>query len=371
MSPRHQRFVIAFLAAFAVGLAGLAGFNIATDLDGLFDRDHGVEKGVARMLGAGRYVVTTGNFRAPLVNHLLIASWQQAPDVVAIGSSRILEVSADMAPGYRFFNHGGTSSKLPHMLAVLGGYENRGGPPATVLIGAEHWLFAPHRENAGQLTGAMTDLAVMLERLHTTPDRVGLVRESPVRIVKALLSGSLAYRGLIYLTAQETDRCNRIEARDDDRTPCPVKRRDGSFKYPQASEQATAAQVAERLKVELGRRGGLYLAEGIDRVDPAKVEAFEALLGYLRGRGSRVVLLLSPFHPLVSSAPKHARDWAKVRRIEDLIRAIAARNGIEVRGSFSAAQAGCGAEEFYDDVHPRHSCIARILDGALTGKPGT
>lgn len=371
MTARNRTFFLGFLAAFFAGLAGLAAVNLTVDADGMFDRKFQQEAEVARLLGTGTDVITSGNFRAPLVNRLLIDHWDTAPATIAIGSSRVLEVDAAMTPGYQFYNHGGTSSRLAHMLAIFGAYERRNHSFHTVIISAEHWMFSHESIEDSLLDGAMDDLRLMASLLDTTPSALGVVRRSPLTKLKALISASLARRSLAVLTSGGAgSECPELKGLSGgESTPCPVKRHDGSFKYPQAVEAAGTAEVEQQLMVELGRRGGLYMAAGIDRIDPAKLAAFEAMLAHLQQRGTRVVLMLSPFHPMVATARKHAREWADVGRIEHLVRQVADRHGIEVRGSYDAAQAGCGAGEFYDAVHPRRDCIARILANVMADAP--
>ena len=89
-------------------------------------------------------------------------------------------------------------------------------------------------------------------------------------------------------------------------------------------------------------------------------QLFEQLLAHLTMRGVEVTLLLSPYHPgsyeiIVENDLEHLNAEARFRD-------LAERMGITVLGGYDSRVVGCATSEFYDGIHPRPSCMAKVLE---------
>ena len=362
MILRQTRFIGCFFAALVIALGAVAAVNALIDVDKIFDTKHWREREFARMVVDGYDIVAPSNLKDSLVQKYLMEMWPTPPQAIALGSSRVLEVSQRLFPHQKFYNFGGPASRLASALAIVGVSDLRREYPSTVVYGAEYWLFSRVAVDADSLEGLEDGLGHINLQLGIDPQAIG-IRYVEKKKWKGLFSLAMLRRGLSLYTS--TGGCVAMEPRRDDMTPCPVKRVDGSLKYSKSEEDALPEDIARRMVIDLSKRGGMYLAEGIADIDPAKVDAFTKLLHHLQTNGSHVVILFSPLHPLVEAAQKTASDWANVRKIEDLIRNIAANQGIPVVGSYSPTQAQCSAAEFYDEVHPHRTCIERLLRPVL------
>jgi hypothetical protein len=48
-------------------------------------------------------------------------------------------------------------------------------------------------------------------------------------------------------------------------------------------------------------------------------------------------------------------------QIEQMYKDIATRTGVQIVGSYNPAQVGCNKFEFYDGMHPKESCMKKLL----------
>jgi hypothetical protein len=73
----------------------------------------------------------------------------------------------------------------------------------------------------------------------------------------------------------------------------------------------------------------------------------------------RVSLVLSPYHPKAYRAMQQ-KNLAHLQ-IEQIFRDIAIRTGVQIVGSYNPTQVGCNEMEFYDGMHPKGSCMKKVL----------
>jgi hypothetical protein len=48
-------------------------------------------------------------------------------------------------------------------------------------------------------------------------------------------------------------------------------------------------------------------------------------------------------------------------KIEDQFRKIAKQNNIQLIGSYDPKRVGCNESEFYDGMHPKESCMKKVI----------
>lgn len=131
----------------------------------------------------------------------------------------------------------------------------------------------------------------------------------------------------------------------------PALRPDGSLIYSARS----LAQFGGR-SVPLG--GVTYKTGGGLNQKPA-VDAYRALIRWLKVHDIEPILLLTPYHENVLKAPQSPNAVA-IRNTEPLLREMAEKERIRVIGSYDPAIVGCGDGEFLDFMHARLSCLAKL-----------
>ncbi|NTW89278.1 MAG: hypothetical protein HGB26_09270 [Desulfobulbaceae bacterium] len=108
--------------------------------------------------------------------------------------------------------------------------------------------------------------------------------------------------------------------------------------------------------MNIGIDGGA-LSVTDDRLKVGVYRVGYQLIKELQKRGKRVVVLLIPYHPavykdkLMSDALNEVRQ--RVNRLE-------VEEGIHLKGSYNPTDFGCTANEFFDDMHPKDSCLEKL-----------
>jgi hypothetical protein len=82
---------------------------------------------------------------------------------------------------------------------------------------------------------------------------------------------------------------------------------------------------------------------------------------YLKANGTRVILVLIPFHPIMFEDLKSHPEFRQVLLEESYFREFAREQGISLLGAYDPGAVGCSGTEFFDGLHPIESCISRVL----------
>jgi hypothetical protein len=108
-------------------------------------------------------------------------------------------------------------------------------------------------------------------------------------------------------------------------------------------------------------------------VDPKGVEAFHAVLTFLKEKGVSVYLVKPPFNPSYYDQLRGTPYAEGLDRIEKLIQDIATEHKLPVFGSFNPHTLGCTSEMYIDAEHSNDKCLQKIFDQymALNAKGGT
>lgn len=349
-----------FLRAFAIvliaGLGLLAAANYSLDGGDRWRGRHVVETQVGEIIAAGRHAETNRNYRSQVVHRIVIDRLDRTPDAVILGSSRIMGIRGRFLGDGLVLNHGVPSANLLDILAILSAYDRAGRMPRHVVIGVDPWIAKTQPPMGTRLRAFDDGRDTFGGRLGVDLRALGWAAEPPWE----LFSGRQLKSNLDELR-QGDGPCGGVRARDDDDTPCAVRRPDGSLKWTTAFETIGPEALAAANALALSRRGRLHGFEGFDAPDDRYFEAFRRLLSHLDGQGSRVTILLSPYHPDVAAAPRVARDWALAMAVEERLRSIAADMAVPVVGSYSPDRIDCRPDEFMDFDHAKPSCLERIV----------
>ncbi len=108
------------------------------------------------------------------------------------------------------------------------------------------------------------------------------------------------------------------------------------------------------------------------KVDPKGVEAFEALLKFLKQRSVSVYLVNPPFNPTYYDRLQGTPYGDGLKRIQSLIQKIATDHKLPLFGSFNPHELGCTSDMYIDAEHANDKCLQKIFDQyiALDAKAG-
>lgn len=265
----------------------------------------------------------------------MIEMFPHSPDTAIFGSSRIMQIRSPGAEKY--LGLGVSGAELEDITALIHIFNKRF-HSNTIMIGADPWIFnANNRDFRWKVFQREYDEAV------------GKIADSSKEISpvykKNLLEKTIEsfYKGsTLSLKLPEDD---RHEFRS-------KKRNDGSHVYDLAYISKSPKEIEQGFRDIIS-----YKMRSFVFSDKAKMK-FELLL-QKQMKINNVILVLSPYHPKLYK--KLAAEKPIFLEIEKIYRSLAEKNHVRIVGSYDSDLIGCSEEEFYDGMHPKESCMRKVL----------
>ena len=121
-----------------VGLM-IVATNYLVDPANIFSGAHYVD-GIANILTRGHNVDNLSNYDERLFQEQMIKRLHKAPDIVVLGSSRVMEIGSSFFPGETVLNCGVSHGNINDLFAIIGTLDSMNKLPSEMVIGVEHWL---------------------------------------------------------------------------------------------------------------------------------------------------------------------------------------------------------------------------------------
>lgn len=362
MSP--ARFLTAFTLVFATSLCAVAGVNYYVDPANLFG-DRTYEAGVAALLAQGKDVANVTDYDERLVQKFFAERLTARRDVLVLGSSRAMNLVPGNFGSTNFFNASVSGASLEDLSAILQIYRERSLLPRRLVLGVDPWMF---NRNSGQARwkSLEAEYARAVSRGHGGDDAVfgGATSRASQLISYAYLRASL----------QAPDRRDRnFFATEAAELDVNIRRADGTITYRRELAHRGIDEVRAWV-LKQASQTPVYSLGQFRELDAEDRRQFASLLDRLRREGVEVSLFLAPYHPAMYEALSRADGpYAMVAQAERYVRDVARVRNLPLFGSYDPAATGCPAAEFYDEMHPKPSCLDRIVksrrgpDAAITG----
>ena len=272
--------------------------------------------------------------------------------MVALGASHWQEAHADLLPGRRFYNAHVHRDYHEDLLAVVEMLIRHDRLPDTLVVSIRDMTFLPEAARTDTLwLTALPDANAMRARLGLP--RPWLETRPYERWLGLLSLSTLVDDGLRWLGAATPPgpvASASLPTMD-------VLQPDGSIRWSHAHQELfTPERTGIEVEAALAQRRNLDLP-----IDEAAVTALDRLLGLLRERGVRVVLIHPPFNPDFYRQVQGTPYGDGLLRVEALTARLAAAHGAAVVGGFDPSVAGCTAAMFIDAEHSGPACLRRLI----------
>lgn len=335
--------------------------NYTVDCSGTFQGDQYLRE-VANMLLSGQDVVGYEqlNERQRDVMELIVNQMETAPDTIVLGSSRIMQMNTEIAQTESLFNCALTGADWYDLLGTFYLFDRLDKLPQTVIIGFDPWYL----DTSPDSTDARSNKQLYAEFLST---RLGIPTEyeeqDPNEKWQALYSLSYFQGNIAYM----------MESKDGVKKPQPVegdvfhqttevKRSDGSLLYSYDYRNRDQSDVDMDA---LGQTGNFFRMEEYEKPDSERLEILEKFLVYLQERDINVILLLTPYHPIVyDNALEKSDHYTGFFATEPALHRLADKLEIPIYGSYNPyAIPNTTSADFFDGIHVRGECIASYFPG--------
>ena len=349
-------------SALLLGVAALPiGFSVWIDPARLV-APREAEREMARVLATGTNVTSFANYDDRAIEKH-VAPMRARPEVLVLGSSRMQVLRGCGGARVRecgngtpasFVNGAMQGGVLDDMAGVYGLYDAADRRPRRVLLGVDPWTESARGEGWRSVA----------EERATVMRRAG-IPASPWRETLALWARSVRtlatpeyFRLSLYSFRRYGPRGIAWQPTKDVQNVEKTKLPDGSVTW-----SAVPADNAERAAHAFALRGIQHDARfrDLDARAPGRKEALERFVRYVQGSGVSVTIVLVPFPAEVYDA--FARmPGRSVRDVERDLRALAARTGARVAGSYDPRRTGVVTRDFFDETHLRPEALERLLE---------
>ncbi len=328
-------------------------------------------KTVAGALDEGHAVsFATNDFPDRCVTERLIASWSRAKDVVAVGSSRTMQITQALFPG-TFYNASLWAARMNEYFAVVHLLEQHHRLPKKMIIGLDPHSVDGFDEDprwimlADEGTSALFKSAFALDGHRGAALRAALSSAAAaVKVGASRLAGHLSYASLRQATKTlRSCWCLDRYERATEITPARpgkhlVKLPDGSVIY----EERLRTVPKEELR-ESGRKAAAGMLATRHAIAPHKLDQLWVLIAWLRAMHVEPIVWLAPFGPEEYSMIEDSANGAMILELEQLLRKEAPARGFTVVGSYDPRRIPCAVDDFLDWWHPQRDCVARAFSG--------
>jgi hypothetical protein len=343
-----KRFFLKIVVFFPVAVIVVAT-NFFVDPAYLF-RNEGYVDGIAQILLQGKNAANVSNYDIGLLQQYYIDGLTQSKAIVILGSSRSMQIRAELFNPQSFFNSSVDSATIHDLMAVYEMYYRKGLKPDVVILSLDYTMTsAKFPEKQGSLQKSY-DLAVQrigkesqgqLESGQLTLDKYAQL-VSPSYFQEALKTGGGRAEQMYYATGETmTDGYTKLF--------------DGSLVYPKDRRDKTVSEVRQ---LAMSQIDGDILIFAIDQGITEKLESF---IDRLQKDGVRVIIFLPPYHPYNYTYWATSPKYNVIVQAQQYFESLAHRKQIELIGSYNPADCSCDETEFFDSVHPKESCVNKIF----------
>ncbi|MBU5615098.1 SGNH/GDSL hydrolase family protein [Geomonas azotofigens] len=288
-------------------------------------------------------------------------------DVVALGSSRVLQFRDRMFTPATFYNAGYTITSIPHFLAFVSALpEDR--LPKTLIVGLDQWMF---NKKADSLDSASAKVNF------TTYEQMDFVSvfNASDKIYKKVFDGSLR---LGEVPPTGTAVCGKgagaAPLTEVGFNACANKTgflNDGSMHYGGQIEKLVAGDKSAddyqfRNTLKKIEKGDTKFSHG-DRINPEAVRQLRPFLEFCRKKNIRVVAFLPPFSDTAYRAMLGSGKFQYLEQLAPALAPVLQEYGHEFYDFSSVSRAGSTDLEAIDGFHGSESVYLNMLIRMLEG----
>lgn len=341
------------------------GMNYYEDPSQLFREQY--ERGLAKLLLSGKNAAGVADYDERKLQKYLIEGQTAPADIVVLGSSRSMQISSEWFPGFTFFNNSVSGGTIQDYVAIFELYAERGQLPKIIVICMDPWILnGNNHQNRWQ--SLRTEYLAGLNRIGMPRQDKGSSDLSVEKYLELLSPGYFQAAIKKYVDSIGNPNPLGYYATADSIGEQAIRRSDGSLAYPREVRDATPSAVLEGAR-EFVASQHIYSLEDFSLLDRDAEKISRLLIRYMVLHGVRVIVLLTPYHPYVYNQLISSTDYQRIQNAETYFVGVTIRNGAQAVGSYDPAAIPCSADEFYDGMHARETCLKRIIStsGLTTG----
>ena len=349
-----KKFLIKVVLVLLPVLLLIVGVNYFGDAANLFSNNY--EYKIAKGMLAGKNVTNTFNYDERLLQRLLINQDQSCPDVVVLGSSRVMLVHSGYFPGQKLFNNSVSAATVEDIMAIFSMYDEKQCYPKELVIGIDPHTFT---ENVGKSRWKTLEKEynTIIQKLSGKASDVDgdEKEESKYWQLVSLSYFTSSIKKLMHNPGEPVITDNPVNDAAITHHP------DGSITYDKKYREPTPARVeAKAAEYQNSLRYGIKTNT---ELSPDIKDIFEKLIVYLKSKNCKVTLVVPPLHPKVFDYISKNPYYQQLKSTEQFCRTMSSKhNNVQVLGAFDPGLLGMDETYFYDGNH----CNVKGIDALFS-----
>lgn len=354
-SVSPKKFAAVFVSVFLLGMGAIWSAN----------QSYAPEMYAAGGMGPAadahaenkNYAVFDLNINIRALREEQLKRMTHTPEVIILGASQWQEAHKELLHGVDFYNahiHRDYWEDLPGMVELLTRYNRL---PKKLIISVRDRQFKPVEARKDWLwEPGIPNYRAMTQRLGIETE--SYIKTLPYHRAQALISLPMLFENFTRWYNSAVHPGSTIANR---MTNMDMLLPDGSIMW---SSTKLKLFTPERTASEVSIFAKANLNEPVI-VDQKGVEAFVAVLDYLKAKGVSVYLVNPPFNPLFYDQIPGTPYAEGLARVDSLVHTIAAEHHLPLIGGFNPHQVGCTADMYIDSEHSSPQCLQKIFDQFL------
>ena len=355
LSVSPKKFAAVFIGVFFLGMGAIWSANqrFAPEMYA----DGGMAPAADAHAKNKNYAVFDLNINIRALREEQLKRMTHTPEVIILGASQWQEAHKELLHGVDFYNahiHRDYWEDLPGMVELLTRYNRL---PKKLIISVRDRQFKPVEARKDWLwEPGIPNYRAMTQRLGIETE--SYIKTLPYHRAQALISLPMLFENFTRWYNSAVHPGSTIANR---MTNMDMLLPDGSIMW---SSTKLKLFTPERTASEVSIFAKANLNEPVI-VDQKGVEAFVAVLDYLKTKGVSVYLVNPPFNPLFYDQIPGTSYAEGLARVDSLVHTIAAEHHLPLIGGFNPHQVGCTADMYIDSEHSSPQCLQKIFDQFL------
>jgi hypothetical protein len=326
--------------------------NYYVDPANIFSGDAYVDK-IATILASGNNADNISNYNERLLQkHFLQKQKEKNPDVVVMGSSRVMEISSNVYGEKKILNIGVSHADINDLIALAGLMEELKIKPKEVVINVDPFLISKGDNGVGEWITLKEYHKKFTEANCKGISNTETIEEENNQLKKyyTLITFDYFKNSLEFLCKGNTKTVENVGKKTPQKNGRFV---DGSIAYSYTYLHPDTLIAAYVAKSE-GKNAA-------PETDNKKLTYLKCLIDYYKSKGVNITLILLPFHQSYFDEA-NANQKNVFNAYETFYTTMAMQNKVKIIGSFNAKKEGLNNIDFYDSYHCNGDALKKVFD---------
>jgi len=333
---------------FIIGLT-----NYELDNAHLFDSEEFLDS-VINIIRLGKNVANIKNYDERLFQKKYIEQLTVAPEIIILGSSRVLQIGPKHLNNDNLFNHGVSGAVLQDILAIYYPYHHKKIKPKKIVLGLDPWILNKNNNEFRWQTikGEYSKMIDFLQiKEHESKQKTYFSYEK--NLVKELFSFK-------YFIESIKDRNQYCTPTIENISSNQILTTNGTRSYSYSTRQRSQKNINDLANI-YGKGASISWLNNFEKIDPELKSNLLTLIQYLLKERIKITLYLPPFHPKTYKSIIDDDELLIVKKVEKYFREVGKKYGLEIIGSYDPDNIEFKEGDFYDGLHAKEESLLKLF----------